>query len=169
MEYHGEAGENDVNGAKETDGRADNPCDFVVDRKKEFDEADKKKEDCHVQQERDILDDQTNLKFLDANEKERANSDAMCWRLRIVDEFEASTDPLLHKRSKEAAREADAEAEEPKDIHADSIAGQLAGIGLEVLVTFDEERGNRRGEYTRLETISKVKLGAHANYTIERT
>ena len=137
-----------------------------------------------MQQERDILNNHANLKFLDAKEKERANSDAMYWRLRIPDEFEASADPLLHKRSKEAARETDAEAEEPKDIHANSITlrckwvkrrkgqgtsigdpnkflrnllkkprGHLVWIRLEILVTFDEERGNRRGEYTRLETI----------------
>jgi hypothetical protein len=125
------------------------------------------------------------LKSLDAKEKESANSDAMYWLLRIPDEFEVSTDPLLHKCSQEAARETDAEAEEPKDIHANSIAlrckwirpyhrgqgvsigdpnkfrrdllkkprGQLAGIGFEVLVTFDEECGNCRGEYTGLETI----------------
>jgi hypothetical protein len=184
LEYHRETGENDINGGKETDGCADNLCDFVVDGKKKVYEAEKKEEDCHVQQERDILNDHANLKFLDAKEKERANSDAMYWRLQIPDKFEVSADPLLHKRSKEAAREADAEAEEPKDIHANSITlrgewlkrrkcqgtsigdpnkflrnlskkprGHLAGIRLEVLVTFDEERGNRRGENTRLEII----------------
>ena len=124
------------------------------------------------------------MKFLDAKEKERANSDAMYWRLRIPDKLEASTDPLLHKRSEEAARETDAEAEEPKDIYAYSITsrsewfkrrrgqrstirdpskflrnlskeprGHLAGIRFEVLVTFNEECSNRRGEHTRLETI----------------
>jgi hypothetical protein len=31
--------------------------------------------------------------------------------------------------------------------------GHVGGIGLEKLVTFDEECSNRRGEYTRLETI----------------
>jgi len=124
LEYHGEAGENDVDGGKETDGCTDNLCDFVVDGKKKIDEAEKKEEDCHVQQERDILNDHANLKCLDAKEKERANSDAMFWRLRIPDEFEASADPLLHKRSKEAARETDAKAEEPKDIHANSITSR---------------------------------------------
>jgi hypothetical protein len=186
LEYQGEAGENDINGGKKTDGCADNLCDLVVDGKKKFDQAGKKEEDCHVQQKRDILNDHANSKFLDAKEKERANSDAMYWGLRIPDVFEASADPLLHERSKEAARETDAEAEEPKDIHANSITsggegewvnrrkghgtsigdpnkfprnllkkprGHLAGIRLEQLVTFDEERGNRRGEYTRLETI----------------
>jgi hypothetical protein len=185
LEYHGEASENDINGGKETDDCADNFCDFVVDDKKKFDEAEKKEEDCPVQQERNILNDHADLKSLDAKEKERANSGAMYWLLRVPDEFEVSTDPLLHKCSKEAAREADAEAEEPKDIHANSVAsrckwiryyhrgqrisigdpnkflrdllkkprGHLAGIGPEVLVTFDEERGNRRGEYTRLKTI----------------
>jgi hypothetical protein len=137
-----------------------------------------------VQHERDILNEHANLKFLGAREKERANSDAMYWRLRIPYEYEASADPLLYKRSKDTARETDAEAEEPKDIHANSKRsrgewlkrrkgqgtsigdpnkflrnlpkkprGHLAGIRLEVLVTFDEEPGNRRREYTRLETI----------------
>ena len=73
------------------------------------------------QQERNILNYHANLKLLDAKEKGRADSDAMYWRLRIPDESEASADPLLHKRGKETARETDAEAEEPKDIHTDSI------------------------------------------------
>ena len=124
LEYHGEAGENDINGGKETYGCADNLCDLVVDGKKKFNQADKKEEDCHVQQERDILNDHANSKFLDAKEKERADSDVMYWCLRIPDLFEASADPLLHERSKEAARKADAEAEEPKDIHANSIASR---------------------------------------------
>jgi hypothetical protein len=124
LEYHREAGENNINGGKETDSCADNLCDFVVDDKKKFDEAEKKEEDCHVQQERDILDDHASLKFLDAKEKERANSDAMYWRLRIPDEFEASADPLLHKRSKEAARETDAETEEPKNIYANNAGSR---------------------------------------------
>lgn len=33
--------------------------------------------------------------------------------------------------------------------------GHVGGIGLEALVTLDEESGNRCGEYTRLETILK--------------
>jgi hypothetical protein len=90
----------------------------------------------------------------------------------------------LHKRSSEAARERDAETEEPKDIYVNGITwrtewfkrrrsqlisisdphkflgnllkkprGHVAGIGLEGLVTFDKECGNRRGEYTRLKTV----------------
>jgi hypothetical protein len=38
---------------------------------------------------------------------------------------------------------------------------QLAGIGLDALVTFDEERGNRRGKYTRLEIIFQKLNWAH--------
>jgi hypothetical protein len=33
--------------------------------------------------------------------------------------------------------------------------GHIGGIGLEALVTLDEECGNRCGEYTRLETDFK--------------
>lgn len=32
-------------------------------------------------------------------------------------------------------------------------SGHVGGIGLEILVTFDKECSNRRGKYTRLETI----------------
>jgi hypothetical protein len=77
-----------------------------------------------VQQERDILNDRANLKFHEAKVNVRANSDAMFRRPRIPEEFEVSADPLLDKRSKEAARETDAEAEEPKDIHANSTASR---------------------------------------------
>jgi len=55
LEYHGKTGEDDINGCKQTDDCKDNVRDFVVDMKKEFDEADKEKEDCRVQQERDVL------------------------------------------------------------------------------------------------------------------
>lgn len=191
MIYDGEASENDINCNKETDDCTDNLRDFAVEGKKKFDEAEKKEEDCRVQQEGNILNYHANLKFLDAKEKGRANSDAMYWRLRIPDEFVVSADPLLDKCSKESARETDAEAEEPEDIHVNSIAsrckwircyhrgqgisigdpnkflrdllkkpgGQLGGIGLEGLVTFDEERGNGRGEYTCLETIFESQIG----------
>ena len=123
-QYHGETGENDTDVGKKTDDSADNLCDFGVDGKKKFDEAEKKEEDCHVKQERNNLNDHANLKFLDAKEKGRANSDAMNWRLRIPDEFVVSADPLLDKCGKESARETDAEAEEPKDIHVNSIASR---------------------------------------------
>jgi hypothetical protein len=82
LEYHGETGENDTDVGKKTDDSAENLCDFSVDGRKKFDEAEKKEEDCHVQV---ILNDHANLKFLDAKEKERANSDVMFWRLRIPD------------------------------------------------------------------------------------
>jgi hypothetical protein len=42
--------------------------------------------------------------------------------------------------------------------------GHISGIGLEVLVTLDEECGNRCGEYTRLETDSKGKQVVNANW-----
>jgi hypothetical protein len=43
LEYHGETGENDINGGKKTDDCVDNLCDFAVDEKKKFDEAEKKR------------------------------------------------------------------------------------------------------------------------------
>ena len=78
--YDGESGEDDVKCSKETGDCKDNLRDFVVDRKKEFDEAGKKKEDCRVQQEGDVLNDQANLELFNAVEKECTNSDAMYWR-----------------------------------------------------------------------------------------
>ena len=54
---HGETGEEEVKGRKDTDDCNDNLRDFIVDCKKEFDEAGKEKEDCRVQQEGGVLDD----------------------------------------------------------------------------------------------------------------
>ena len=34
--------------------------------------------------------------------------------------------------------------------------GYVGGVGLKILVTFDEECSNRRGEYTRLETVFQM-------------
>ncbi len=42
-------------------------------------------------------------------------------------ELKVPADPLLHERSTEAAREADAEAEEPKNIYADSKCRGMIG------------------------------------------
>jgi len=121
LEYYGETGKDDINGHKNTYDGADNLCDFVVDGKKKFDEASTKKEDCHVQQERHDFDEHADLKFLNAGEKECANSDAMYWGVRMPGELKVPADPLLHKRGTEAARETNGEAEEPKDIHVNGI------------------------------------------------
>jgi hypothetical protein len=105
-------------------------------------------------------------------------------------ELKVPADPLLHKRSTEAARETHDETDEPKDIDANGITwrfecvsarrvqmlsirdphkflsdlskkrgGHVAGIGLEVLVAFDKECSDRRGEYTRLKTNFQGKRG----------
>ena len=46
--YHGEEGEGDINGRKETDDCKDNVGDFAVDIEEEFDETSKEKEDRRV-------------------------------------------------------------------------------------------------------------------------
>ena len=74
-------------------------------------------------------------------------------------ELKVPADPLLHKRSTEAARETHAETGEPKDVYVDGITWRLecpncrsGGIGLEVFVTVNKECSDGRRKYTRLET-----------------
>jgi hypothetical protein len=118
------------------------------------------------------------MEFFDAVEKKGANSDTMCWCVWVLGEPIVPADPLLNKSGTEAAGESDDEAEEPKDIDVNGItwsfewveglrgdadeflgnllkkpSGHVGGIGLEALVTLDEECGNGCGEYTRLETV----------------
>jgi hypothetical protein len=105
----------------------------------------------------------------------------------MFSELGVPANPLLHKGSTETAREGHAETEEPKDIDANcktwsfewlkrlrvrsrqflsnllkKPSRHVGGIWLEIFVTFDEECSNRRGEYTRLETIYKGKRDANA-------
>jgi hypothetical protein len=118
------------------------------------------------------------MELLDARIKECTNFDAMYSLVRVSGKLMVPTDPRLHKRNTEAARETD----EPNDIYANRITlrsgwvklwkgqgtsiggrnkfprdllkkprGHLTGIRFEVLVTFNEKCGNCRGEYTRLE------------------
>jgi hypothetical protein len=44
----------------------------------------------------------------------------------------------------------------------------VGGIWLEILVTFDEECSNRRGEYTRLEDIYKSKRDANVKQAFKK-
>ena len=78
---YGETGEEEVKGRKETDDCNDDPCDFVVDGKKEFDEAGKEKEDSRVQEEGDVLNDPANMEPFNAVKKKCANFDAICRRV----------------------------------------------------------------------------------------
>lgn len=81
LKYHGETGEEEVNGRKDTDDCKDNVRDLVVDIEKEYDEASKEKEDRRVQKEGDVFNYEANMEFFDAGEKKGANSDTMCWRV----------------------------------------------------------------------------------------
>jgi len=49
LSYYGGAGNDDIDGGKETDDCADNLRSLVVDGKKKFDEASYIKEECRVQ------------------------------------------------------------------------------------------------------------------------
>lgn len=79
--YHGKTGKADVKGREETDDCNDNLRDFVIDNKKEFDEASKEKKYCRMQEEGDVLNDQADLESFNAGEKECADSDAFYRRI----------------------------------------------------------------------------------------
>jgi hypothetical protein len=71
------------------------------------------------------------LEFFNAGEKKCANSDAMSWRLRTLSEPKIPADPLLHKRSTEAARETHAETDEPKDVYVVGITWRFEYVRSE--------------------------------------
>ena len=103
----------------------------------------------------------------------------------MLSELVVPANPLLHEGSAETAREGHAETEEPKDIHVNGKTRSykwlkrlrvgdprqflsnllkkpgrhVGGIWLEILVTFDEECSNRRGEYTRLKIVLQMLTG----------
>jgi len=64
--------------------------------KKEFDEASEEKEDCRVQHDGGIFDYPAYMEILNAVEKERTNSDATYWRIRILGEPDVPAKPLLY-------------------------------------------------------------------------
>ena len=157
--YDGEEGEVDVDGRKDGDGHEDNVRDFIIECEKEFDEAGKEKEDCRVQQEGDVFDHPAHVETMNARVEKSTNSDASYWVLGKLSESHVPAEPLLHQRGKQAAPETEAKTEEPKYVHMNEstsvpkVGGPLRGIGLEVLVAFDEKCSDRCGEYTCLDSI----------------
>ena len=121
--------------------------DFVVDIEKEFDEASKEKEDCRVQQERDVFGQPAHVKFMNAREEEHTNSNANYWVRRMLGESHVPAEPLLHQRGKQAAPETEAETEEPKYVHM--YESTLGSKGFRVLggkLTSNGELGEVLGD-----------------------
>ena len=76
-----EAGKHDVGNRKAGDGHDDDIGDLGVDVIEELDKAREEEEDCHVHQERDILDYPTCMDDQVAFKEVRANPDSMLGRL----------------------------------------------------------------------------------------
>lgn len=128
--FDGEECEGDVEGRKDEDGHEDNDRNFIIECEKEFDEASKEKEDCRVQQERDVFDHPAHVETMNACVEVHTNSNANYRALRMLGESHVPAEPLLHQRGKQAAPETEAETEEPKYVHMNKGTSGPKGFGV---------------------------------------
>ena len=122
-EYCWEKGEDEVDHSNDSDDYDDNLRDLVIDSKKEVDQASEEKEDCDVQHDGYVFDHPAYMECLNAFEKEYTDSGAAYWHIWMLGKPDIPAKSLLYETGGEAARETEAETEEPKDVHVNDMTG----------------------------------------------